>query len=57
LEARHFRLGEAVVGLRLGAKDGMPALPEAEVWLAVAPLRGRAAVELPESFLIHKLRK
>jgi hypothetical protein len=41
----------------LGTRDGMPALPEAEVWLAAVPLPGRAAVELPEAFLIHKLRK
>jgi DNA-binding transcriptional LysR family regulator len=40
----------------LGAKDGMPPLPEAEVWLASVPLPGRAAVELLESFLIYKLR-
>lgn len=41
----------------LGTKDGMPALPEAEAWLAVAPFPARPAVELLEAFLIHKLRK
>lgn len=40
----------------LGAKDGMPALPGAEVWLAVAPFPVRPAVELLEAFLIHKLK-
>ncbi|NML47585.1 LysR family transcriptional regulator [Ramlibacter sp. G-1-2-2] len=38
----------------LGPEDGMPALPDAELWLAVAP--ARPAVELMEAFLIHKLR-
>ena len=41
----------------LGPRDGMPPLPEAEVWLAVSPFPARPAVELLEAFLIHKLRK
>lgn len=51
---------EATISKRLkilGAKDGMPALPESETWLAAVPLPGRKAVELLEAFLIHKLRK
>lgn len=51
---------EATISQRLkvlGAREGMPAMPECEVWLAVAPLPGRKAVELLEAFLIHKLRK
>jgi DNA-binding transcriptional LysR family regulator len=40
----------------LGARDGMPALPEAEVWLAVRPFPVRPAVEMLEAFLLHKLR-
>ncbi|MDO9404402.1 MAG: LysR substrate-binding domain-containing protein [Polaromonas sp.] len=41
----------------LGPRDGMPALPDAAVWLAVLPFPVRPAVELLEAFLIHKLRK
>lgn len=41
----------------LGAKDGLPPLPDVEAWLAAVPLPGRAAVELLEAFLIHKLRR
>ncbi|MDQ0074633.1 DNA-binding transcriptional LysR family regulator [Variovorax boronicumulans] len=51
---------EATISKRLkilGPKEGLPALPESEAWLAVAPLPGRKAVELLEAFLIHKLRK
>lgn len=51
---------EATISKRLkilGAKEGMPSLPDSEVWLATAPLPGRKAVELLEAFLIHKLRK
>jgi DNA-binding transcriptional LysR family regulator len=51
---------EATISKRLkilGAKDGMPTLPEAETWLAAVPLPGRKAVELLEAFLIHKLRR
>ncbi|SFQ54586.1 DNA-binding transcriptional regulator, LysR family [Variovorax sp. OK605] len=51
---------EATISKRLkilGAKEGMPSLPDSEVWLATVPLPGRKAVELLEAFLIHKLRK
>ena len=51
---------EATISKRLkilGPKEGLPALPESEAWLAVSPLPGRKAVELLEAFLIHKLRK
>lgn len=40
----------------LGPEDGMPPLPDVEVWLATIPLPGRPAVEALESFLISKLR-
>lgn len=40
----------------LGPEDGMPPLPDVEVWLATIPLPGRPAVEALESFLINKLR-
>ncbi len=51
---------EATISKRLkilGAKEGMPSLPDSEVWLATVPLPGRKAVELLEAFLIQKLRK
>lgn len=51
---------EATISKRLrilGAKEGLPALPESEAWLATAPLPGRKAAELLEAFLIHRLRK
>lgn len=51
---------EATISKRLkilGAKEGMPSLPDSEVWLASVPLPGRKAVELLEAFLIQKLRK
>lgn len=51
---------EATISKRLkilGAKEGMPSLPDSEVWLAAVPLPGRKAVELLEAFLIQKLRK
>lgn len=51
---------EATISKRLkilSTRDGMPPLPEAEVWLAVTPFPARPAVELLEAFLIHKLRK
>jgi len=51
---------EATISQRLkvlGAREGMPAMPECEVWLAATPGPGRKAVELLEAFLIHKLRK
>jgi len=50
---------EATISKRLrilGAREGMPAMPECEAWLAAAPQPGRKAVELLEAFLIHKLR-
>lgn len=40
----------------VGARDGMPPLPEVEVWVATAPYPVKPAVELLESFLIHRLR-
>lgn len=51
---------EATISKRLkilGVKEGMPSLPDSEVWLATVPLPGRKAVELLEAFLIQKLRK
>lgn len=51
---------EATISKRLkilGPKDGLPALPEATVWLATPPAPLRPAVELFEAFLIHKLRR
>ena len=50
---------EATISKRLkvlGGREGMPALPECETWLAAVPLPGRRPVELLEAFLIHKLR-
>jgi len=40
----------------LGAREGMPAMPECEAWLAAVPQPGRKAVELLDAFLIHRLR-
>lgn len=51
---------EATISKRLkvlGGREGMPAMPECEVWLAAAPLPGRRAVELLEAFLIQRLRR
>ena len=41
----------------LGKKDGLPILPDVDVWLAAQPFPRRPAVELLESFLLYKLRK
>jgi DNA-binding transcriptional LysR family regulator len=41
----------------LGPGDGLPPLPDAELWLAVPPVAQRPAVELMEAFLIHRLRR
>jgi hypothetical protein len=51
---------EATISNRLkvlGIREGLPRMPDCEVWLAGVPLPGRKAVELLEAFLIHKLRK
>ncbi|WP_234196638.1 LysR substrate-binding domain-containing protein [Pseudacidovorax sp. NFM-22] len=51
---------EATISKRLkvlGGREGMPAMPECEVWLAAVPLPGRRAVELLEAFLIQRLRR
>lgn len=41
----------------LGPEDGLPPLPDAELWLAVPPVPARPAVELMEAFLIQRLRR
>ena len=47
---------EEIEAVRRVAREGMPAMPECEAWLAVAPQPGRKAVELLDAFLVHRLR-
>lgn len=39
----------------LGSKEGLPAIPSCEAWLATVPKPNRKAVELLEAFLLQKL--